>query len=97
MIGDARTAYRKGHQMATVRYVEINGERIELGDSEVLTESRCDSCGEFVKMTAMAIVTLTVSGPGLATITTTREGHVSHITAAVGDLLNELFPPEPSF
>jgi hypothetical protein len=33
--------------MSTVRFIEHNGERIALDDHQVLSELRCDLCGEF--------------------------------------------------
>lgn len=69
--------------MATVQYIEHNGERIELANKELHTEVRCDSCGEYIAPGQFASQAITVTLSGKAERTARVDAHTGHINAAL--------------
>lgn len=76
--------------MATVVYIEKDGELIDITDAHRAVKTRCDGCSEFVPDYDVSHVNITVHRAGVPLAQRFLEGHADHVLSEASDLLAQL-------
>lgn len=76
--------------MARVTFYEVNGQRYPEAEVTVVTEHRCDECGEFMPDTNRVSGTVSVVISGEEVQARQFEAHHQHAGEALGNILGEL-------
>jgi hypothetical protein len=69
--------------MAMVRFIEHNGQRIEITAAPVVIEIRCDGCGEFIGSGKVESQSTLVTVRGRGEVEVATDAHPEHLRDAV--------------